>query len=231
MCWLPKFERLLLSFGLVMLAIYVGAWAHRAAFSRAALATFEPSPLSAEDQTRTVLPAARPDFSLWSPKRIKDYEHSLAAHFAPAIAILRIPKIHVEAPVLEGTDELSLNRGVGRIVGTATPGENGNVGIAGHRDGFFRGLKDVSLGDTLELISVNRTQTYVVDRVVIVNPEDTSVLRPRRYPSLTLVTCYPFYFVGSAPQRFIVQASIGGSDLASSFATADEQQTKPTEQN
>lgn len=214
-----------------MLAIYLGALAHRTAFSRAALATFDQSPLSAEDQTRTVLSAARPDFSLWSPKRIKEYEQSLAAHFSPAIAILRIPKIQVEAPVFEETDELSLNRGVSRIAGTAMPGQNGNVGIAGHRDGFFRGLKYVSPGDTLEIITVNRTQTYVVDRLVIVNPEDTSVLGRRRNPSLTLVTCYPFYFVGSAPQRFIVQASIVGSDSGSSFATADKRQTKPEEQN
>jgi sortase A len=216
MDWLLKFERLLLSFALLMLGLYMATWAHRSVFSLAALETFERAPLRAADQTPTPPAAARPDFGLWSPKRIKEYEDTLTRYVAPAIAILRIPKIHVEAPVLEGTDELSLNRGVGRIVGTAHPGENGNIGIAGHRDDFFRGLKDVGSGDTIEMVTLSRKETYVVDRVAIVNPDDTSILEPRRRPSLTLVTCYPFYFVGSAPQRCIVQASISGSDSGSS---------------
>jgi sortase A len=216
MRWLSKFERLLFSFGVLMLGLYIAAWAHRIVFSRAALETFVSAPLSAADQTRATLSAARPDFALWSRKRIKGYEDSLTRHVAPAIAVLRIPKIDLDAPVLEGTDELSLNRGVGRIAGTAHPGEDGNIGIAGHRDGFFRGLKDVGSGDTIEIVTLSRTETYVVDRVLIVNPDDTSILEPRRDPSLTLVTCYPFYFVGSAPQRYIVQASISGSDSESS---------------
>jgi len=213
MRWLRNIERLLLVLGLLILGIYLGARAHRAVFSRTALWTFKSEQLSSADQSRTlVITAARPDFTLWSPKRIKDYENSLAAHFEPAIGILRIPKIHVEVPVLEGTDDLSLNRGVGRIAGTASPGEEGNVGIAGHRDGFFRGLKDVAPGDRIEMVTLRRTDTYVVDHVVIVDPDDTSVLQSRPHPSLTLVTCYPFYFVGSAPKRYIVQASIASSD-------------------
>jgi len=90
--------------------------------------------------------AKEPDFSLWSATRIKDYKESLTAQIAPAIALLRIPKIQLEVPVLEGTDDLSLNRAVGLIAGTARPGEDGNIGIAGHRDGFFRGLKDIQEG-------------------------------------------------------------------------------------
>jgi sortase A len=122
--------------------------------------------------------------------------------------VLRVPKIHLEAPVLDGTDDLTLNRGLGHIVNTAKPGEIGNLGIAGHRDGFFRGLKDLGVGDRLDLSLPNRTDTYVVDSVKIVDPRDVSVLEPTSEPSLTLVTCYPFYFVGSAPQRYIVHASI-----------------------
>ena len=213
MRWIRIIERLLLVCGLLMLGIYLGARAHRAIFSRAALGTFKSEQLSSADQSRTlVITAARPDFTLWSPKRIKEYEESLATYFAPAIGILRIPKIHVEVPVLEGTDDLSLNRGVGRIAGTASPGEEGNVGIAGHRDGFFRGLKDVAPGDRIEMVTLRRTDTYVVDHVVIVDTDDASVLQSRPHPSLTLVTCYPFYFVGSAPKRYIVQASIASSD-------------------
>ena len=99
------------------------------------------------------------------------------------------------------TDDRTLNRGVGRIIGTARLGKAGNIWIAGHRDGFFRGLKDIAPGDTMELMMLNRTDQYVVKNVQITSPEDVSVLQPTSFYSLTLVTCYPFYFVGSAPQR------------------------------
>jgi sortase A len=87
-------------------------------------------------------------------------------------------------------------------------GEVGNLGIAGHRDGFFRGLKDLAPGDLIELLRTDRADTYAVEKIQIVYPEDVSVLKPTRASSLTLVTCFPFNYVGSAPQRFIVHASI-----------------------
>jgi len=108
--------------------------------------------------------------------------------------------------VFDGTDDLTLNRGVGRIAGTARPGQGGNLGIAGHRDGFFRGLKDVGAGDQIELKIPGRTEVYQVDDVQIVKPTDVQVLEDRGVPTLTLVTCYPFYFIGNAPQRYIVRA-------------------------
>lgn len=120
--------------------------------------------------------------------------------------MIRIDRIHVEAPVLEGTDDLTLNRGVGHIAGTALFGQNGNVGLAGHRDGFFRGLKDIKVGDRIDLEEPGRTETYIVDSLRIVNPKDLSVLRSSGKRVLTLVTCYPFYYFGNAPQRFIVHA-------------------------
>jgi sortase A len=210
-----KVERLLLLFGLLMLTIYFGARIHRAVLSRSELDRFHnehPSPASqARALTRL---AAKPDFSLWASKRVKEYEGSLAAELAPAIGILRIPKIHVEVPVLEGTDGFTLNRGVGRIAGTARLGEDGNMGIAGHRDGFFRGLKDISPGDTIELASPEGTDTYVINQIKIVDPKDVSALGPQRKRTLTLVTCYPFYYVGRAPERYIVQASIVDAKLA-----------------
>jgi sortase A len=166
------------------------------------------------------LATAIPDLSLWSEKRVKEYQESLAEHFPPALGILRIPKISVEVPVLEGTDDLSLNRGVGHVTGTANPGREGNVAIAGHRDGFFRGLKDVFLGDKVELVTPQRTETYIIDRITIVQPSDVSVLQPRSQASLTLITCYPFYFIGSAPQRYIVQASIVESATMNALAHA-----------
>jgi sortase A len=150
---------------------------------------------------------AGPDLSLWSPNRIQAWKDSLRKGSPAALALLRIPRIGLEVPVLEGTDDWTLNRAVGHIEDTAGPGGNGNVGIAGHRDGFFRGLKDVAVGDALELETQRGIERYLIERIWVVAPEDISVLDPTPSPTLTLVTCYPFYFIGSAPQRYIVRAA------------------------
>lgn len=147
------------------------------------------------------------DTSLWAPERVRAYEESLRKDFGAPLAALAIPRIGLEVPVLDGTDDLTLNRAVGLIAGTARPGGGGNVGIAGHRDGFFRGLKDVGVGDAIELRTLSGRQTYVVESIRIVAPEDVWVLDPTPSPVLTLVTCHPFYYVGSAPNRFIVRAA------------------------
>ena len=212
MRWLRQLELLLLVVGVLMLALYVASRVHSAALSNAELQSFKTQQSESVAGPRGVdLSTAAPDFSLWAEKRVKSYQESLASRCSPAIGILRIPKINVEVPVLEGTDDLILNRGVGHVNGTALPGENGNVAIAGHRDGFFRGLKDVVVGDKIELITLQQTETYIIDRITIVEPTDVSVLQPRSHSSLTLITCYPFYFIGSAPQRYIVQAFIKDS--------------------
>ena len=122
------------------------------------------------------------------------------------LAILRIPGIALEVPVGYGTDEWVLLRGAGLVEGTGLPGSNGNVAIAAHRDTYFRALKDLALGDRIELAMLDRTQTYVVTGLSVVEPTDVHVLADTGEPVLTLVTCYPFYFVGHAPQRFIVRA-------------------------
>jgi sortase A len=147
------------------------------------------------------------DFSLWSEGRIDAYRDTPVDQDRVPLAVLRIPGIDLEVPVFDGTDELTLNRAVGRIAGTARPGEAGNLGIAGHRDGFFRGLKDVSIGDEIELQTLTGTQRYAVTEITVTTPSDVEVLDPTDDPSITLVTCYPFYFVGSAPQRYIVRAT------------------------
>src|SRR5215472_5007180 len=150
--WLAKLERLLLILGLAMLGTYVGVRIHGIVLSRAAVRSFQSKhSVAPQAVTQPALPTHAPDFSLWSEKRIRDYQESLAAHFSPAVAVLRIPKIQLEVPVLDGTDDLTLNRAVGLIAGTARPGEDGNIGIAGHRDGFFRGLKDIGIGDLIYL--------------------------------------------------------------------------------
>lgn len=204
-----KLERLLLIAGLLMLGIYAMARIHGDVLSRAEVQRFMTSQTrSQEGAPRLGMGTEAPDFSLWSEQRIKAFQESLAASFSPAVAVLRIPKIHLEVPVLQGVDDVTLNRAVGLIPGTALPGEDGNLGIAGHRDGFFRGLKDLRVGDPIELVTESKINTYIIDRIVIVDPSDVSVLARRPRTSVTLVTCYPFYFVGSAPQRYIVQASL-----------------------
>jgi sortase A len=118
----------------------------------------------------------------------------------------------IEAPVLAGTSAAAMNRGVGHIEGSALPGELGNVGIAGHRDGFFRALKDVKVGEVVELERQTsagmKRDEYKVERISVVQPTDVTVLAATSNATLTLVTCYPFYFVGTAPQRFVVQAKL-----------------------
>jgi sortase A len=155
--------------------------------------------------TQTVA-AQYTDSSSWSEKGLRAYDESISHSFKQAIAVLNVPRLKIRAPVLEGTDELVLNRGIGWITSTATPGSAGNTGIAGHRDGFFRALKDISEGDEIQLEMPGGLVLYKVDLLKIVGPEDVSVLRQRHADSLTLVTCYPFYFVGHAPQRLIVHA-------------------------
>ena len=213
-----KLGRFMLISGLLILGIYLGARVYATFSSRSEARRLENrppasrQPVAQEHAAGLSFVFKEPDFSLWSPQRIKHYQLSLAAQLGPPVALLRIPKIRLEVPVLEGTDELTMDRAVGLIVGTARPGEDGNIGISGHRDGFFRGLKDIREGDGIELVTETGTDTYTIDHIVIVKPADVSVLAPRPRPSITLVTCYPFYFVGSAPQRYIVQASMNPSD-------------------
>jgi len=202
-------EKTLLVVGLLLMGIYVAGLLHGAIWSRIALWQFEHAQTAkaasaAEDSAHH---ESDPDEKLWSPQRIRAYKESLASKFGPPLAVLEIPKVQLVVPVFEGTDDLTLNRGAGRIGGTAHVGEMGNIGIAGHRDGFFRVLKDIQVGDTIELLVTNRATKYRVSKIEIVTPEDTQVLTPTSDSELTLVTCYPFYFVGSAPQRFIVHAA------------------------
>lgn len=206
-------ERSLFTIGLSLLAMYCVVRFEGYLSSKAALHSFA-TPESSEPvatevrslEAESSLPEI--DFGSWGGNRIRAYAESLSSPTGAPIAVVQIPKIHLTVPLLDGTDALTLNRAVGRIAGTAWPGEEGNIGIAGHRDGFFRGLKDINAGDAIELRTRNGTDQYVVDDIQIVTPDNVDVLRPRSTPSLTLVTCYPFYFVGSAPKRYVVTASL-----------------------
>jgi sortase A len=131
---------------------------------------------------------------------------------APAIAAdgligrIEIPRLLVSAVVVEGVDKTALRRAVGHIPGTALPGEPGNVGLAGHRDTFFRPLKDLRIKDRIRFSTLSGELNYEVESLKVVAPEDVGVLASSGENVLTLVTCYPFYFVGPAPKRWIVRA-------------------------
>lgn len=201
-------DRCLLAVGLAFIGIYAGALIYRSVSSRMALREFDRAQLAGLQPTALLKDEGEATFRLWSEKRRSAYLESRAARQGAPVAILSVAKVNLRAPVFEGTDDWSLNRGVGWIAGTAKPGDAGNVGIAGHRDGFFRELKDLSKGDVIELLTAKGTAKYAVDEIEIVNPDQAGVLRPRALPSLTLVTCYPFYFIGDAPKRFILHAAL-----------------------
>ncbi len=155
----------------------------------------------------------RPDTSLWAPGRIADYEASLEVELPPVMGVLRIPSLDLEVPVFPSASDLVMNRGAGVIDGMAYPHEPGNIGIAGHRDGYFRVLKDIQVGDRLTLQTLLGPRQFTVNKLQIVEMDDTRLLQDTEEQTLTLVTCYPFYFVGHAPQRFIVTASLDTTNV------------------
>ena len=124
------------------------------------------------------------------------------------LARLEASSVALAATVLEGTDDATLRRGAGHIEGTPLPGAAGNVGIAGHRDTIFRPVRDLKLGDRLVMTTADRVLEYRISETKIVNLADVYVLDPTGRPMLTLVTCFPFNFIGNAPQRFIVHAEL-----------------------
>ncbi len=209
---LKRIQWTLIGVGLALLGFWVGAKLHGRIGGEADIRTFEQARAEMQrPSTPAIAPHGLPlelpvDTTLWAEDRIEEFEESLEHQFDAPLAILRIPKIELEVAVLSGTDELVLNRGVGHIDGTPFPGEDGNIGIAGHRDGYFRGLKDVVVGDLIEMETLTGSQVYTIRELFLVDPPDVWVLEPTESPSITLVTCYPFYYAGSAPQRYIVRA-------------------------
>lgn len=121
------------------------------------------------------------------------------------VGMLDVPRLELSTPVIQGDDDRTLKRAVGHLPDTPLPWEQGNSAIAGHRDGLFRPLKDVKVGDEVRFRTPREEIRYRVSRTAIVAPDDLSVLAPGR-SALTLITCYPFHYVGTAPKRFIVHA-------------------------
>jgi sortase A len=163
-------------------------------------------PPPAPPPARELTWSGKVDMALWSPGRVKAYKVALEQKMPPTLAILRIPRLELEVPVYDGTTDAVLDLAAGRIEGTALPGTVGNVGIAAHRDGFFRILKDLKEGDALVLDTPVATEKYRVEWIKITTPDDVSVIDATPSPAVTLVGCFPFYHRGPAPQRFIVRA-------------------------
>jgi len=132
------------------------------------------------------------------------------ARFKPGVSLftLSLPRQNARFTVVEGTTNSALRIGPGHLEGSPLPGAPGNSVIAGHRDTHFRVLKDVLIGDKIKIDTANEEFVYRVVAVRIVSPQDTHVLRPGQGRTLTLITCYPFYFLGPAPDRYIVQAKL-----------------------
>ena len=237
MARITRIERMLLVSALTLLSVWGASRFHGFISSKAAVARFEAeAKVEGADQNGASLPesilSSPVDFRLWSPKRIAAYQDTLSQETDRPLAVLRISKINLEVPVFNDTSDFTLNRGVGRILGTARVGEAGNLGIAGHRDGFFRGLQSISPGDAIELVTPRRSGQYAVSEIRIVTPDDVSVLRPTAVPTVTLVTCFPFYFVGHAPKRYIVIATLAKtshSDIGADKGTFFEEHSKQGE--
>jgi sortase A len=172
-------ERLLIAIGGGCLVAVVFSVVSASSFQRTATQTFERE--------------------LVAPAGLDPSDHRL-------IGRLEIPRLRVSVIVMEGDDAATLARAVGHVPGTALPWERSNAVLAGHRDTFFRPLKDLREGDAIRLTTTRGTFDYRVIRTEIVEPDDLSVLAPTTVQSLTLVTCYPFGYVGPAPQRFIIHA-------------------------
>jgi len=184
--------------GIGCLLFYAAACTQTALFQTREKAAFDEALLAS-------IHSEEHDTSGWSSARVEHYQEVSGAPVT-ALARLDVPDASVSVMVLPGTDETTLNRAVGHIEGTPTPGEAGNVGIAGHRDGFFRGLKKLEAGDRLSMTTLEGVAQYEVASIEIVEPRAVEVLDQTPYDAITLVTCYPFYYVGDAPQRYIVHA-------------------------
>ena len=186
-------ERALLLLGALCISYYVYVQAEAYLYQQfetreldAILASAPPRAASTPEAPRPVRPAPAP---------------------GSAIGRIEIPRLGVSAVVRAGSDAKTLRLAVGHIPGTALPGEAGNVGLAGHRDTFFRRLRDIRPDDEIRVTTADGVFSYRVEQTIVVNPKDVWVLDPTAQPALTLVTCFPFTYVGSAPQRFIVRAA------------------------
>ncbi len=198
--------------GLLLTGFFLVELAQGEVERQAAVASFEQqvsAPATPADKPALSFEdVGEPDTSLWAPGRIRDYQASLGRDLPPVLGVLELPTVGLKVPVYQTSSELVMDRAAGVIDGMAYPHEGGNIGISGHRDGYFRVLKDIEVGDPVVLQTLEGVQRFRIDATHIVEKTDTRLLRDTIDQTVTLVTCYPFYFVGHAPKRFIVTASL-----------------------
>jgi LPXTG-site transpeptidase (sortase) family protein len=199
------------SLGGLLTILFLVGWLGGDWQQRRALAVFSAAQAAAQAGPTTALPAAASGVvdagpGPLVPSPATDVAAMVDQSATLPVAVLRIARVGLEVPVFTDTSERNLNRGAGWVEGTAPPGSDGNVAIAGHRDRHFRPLARLEVGDLVVLASLRGERSYRVSSLAIVEPEDISPLAATTEAAITLVTCYPFRFVGNAPQRFIVRA-------------------------
>jgi sortase A len=195
-------QRLLCGIGLALMALYVATLTAGEIGRRADVENFSARSAPADawrEQT------SAPDMSLWSAQRVRDFKLAQQEVVAGPLALLRLPSLGLTVPVYPTATEVHLNRGVALIEGMAMPDRGGNLGLAGHRDGFFRVLKNIKPGALIEVETQRRVHRYRVASIDIVDKTDGELLMDTDDPTITLVTCYPFYFIGDAPRRYVVR--------------------------
>jgi len=207
-CWGLGLALVLTWLASTLLAEFGHRWA-LAAFeqSRPGVALAAP-PAPGEPLQQPGLIYAPPDQSAWSAERVRQYAEARWDVPLTPEAVIRISSLGLEVPVFPGATEASMTRGAGRITGSPRFGEPGNVSVSSHRDGFFRKLRDIKVGDEIVVDTHTASYRYVVEEIRVTDPSDTVVLWPGEVPELTLVTCYPFDFIGRAPQRYVVRAEL-----------------------
>jgi sortase A len=130
----------------------------------------------------------------------------IAACQGRRVGRVEIPRLNLSTVVFEGADEDVLQRGAGHLAGSALPGDRGNTVLAAHRDTFFRPLRGIRVGDVIHIHAPSKDSVYVVESARVVKPDSVDVLKPTPDAALTLITCYPFRYIGPAPERFVVRA-------------------------
>lgn len=213
-------ERLLFALGVLLVLFWL--WSNWAAarFQAAADRQLESAmriPESAEDSVKAPPPGRKAAKAQKAshPRRAAPLARR-EAESTGLVGRISIPRLGITSVIAQGVDAKTLDKSVGHVPGTAYPGESGSVGLAGHRDGIFRKLSEIRPRDLIVVTTPDGEFAYRVDSTAVVSPERTDVLRARRDPSVILVTCFPFRWIGPAPNRFIVWAgarrpSVGGT--------------------
>jgi sortase A len=212
-----RVETLLLLAGLAGIGVWAGSAICRAIYQSWANYDFERG-------IHSDSPAA-PEPSASQPRTGPGADRQRSVGEDGLVGRLTIPRLHLRAIVREGTGEGTLGWALGHIPGTAFPGQDGNVGVAGHRDTLFRELGAIKKDDRIDFQTLGGSYAYRVESTQVVEPHNVSVLKRSRHQELTLVTCYPFHYLGSAPDRFIVKARLVSQSPA---AHENAEQGQPT---